>query len=229
MVVNNSPDGLFGDFSDARYWVQSVSLAQNPLAVSTDTAALFNDGQFHIVGINAAESTTGTHSLFTVSPNATPGLAMPPNATLVRVSSVAGVKRTDNPGDSGNMLYFLEVVSPNTIFAAFKGRITAVTSSFPAWSYTVQRVTSYNSTLTGAARWVTDGVNIVNVLNRTEFSGTPPYTYGTGNLITSSSGQVNSTACVVQSIGIGAVPDVTATLDENNVIKFSFSEMNSSQ
>lgn len=127
------------------------------------------------------------------------------------------------------MLYFLEVVSPNTIFAAFKGRITAVTSSFPAWSYTVQRVTSYNSTLTGAARWVTDGVNIVNVLNRTEFSGTPPYTYGTGNLITSSSGQVNSTACVVQSIGIGAVPDVTATLDENNVIKFSFSEMNSSQ
>jgi hypothetical protein len=112
----------------------------------------------------------------------------------------------------------------------FKARITAVTGSFPAWSYTVQKVIGYNSSLSNAARWVTDGVDITGVLNRCEFGGTPNYTYGTGNTITNTDGTVNSTSCKVVAIGIGAVPDCSVDVDANgNVLVTSFELQNSAQ
>ncbi len=94
-------------------------------------------------------------------------------------------------------------------------RITAVSGSFPQWSYTTQYVTGYDSSQTGAAKWVTDGVDLTGCLNTLETTGTAPYTYGNGITITSSSGQCNSTACVIQPIGVGAVVELTVSRDQN--------------
>lgn len=111
---------------------------------------------------------------------------------------------------------------------SFKARITAVSGSFPIFTYTCQRVVSVNPALTTAAGWVTDGVNLTPAYNAgSEFSGTPPYIYGNGVLITSSSGQVNSTDCVIQSIGVGAVVDLCLTTDGSGNTYYLFSAMNS--
>ncbi len=96
--------------------------------------------------------------------------------------------------------------------ARFEAMITAVSGSFPQWSYTCQRTTGYKSS---TKTWLTDGVNLTGVLNTCETTGTAPYTYGNGITITSSSGQCNFTACVIQPIGIGAVVDLTIKNDND--------------
>ena len=68
------------------------------------------------------------------------------------------------------------------------GTLTGHSGAFPQWLYTL---TLNGSTLTA--------------YNGCETPGSPPYVYGNGVLITSSSGQANSTACVIQPIGSGAV------------------------
>jgi hypothetical protein len=105
------------------------------------------------------------------------------------------------------------------------------TGSFPAWSYTCQRVIGYDSTATGAARWITDGVDLT-FLNRCEFAppaGTYPYTYGTGNTITASDGTVNGTACKIVPIGVGAVVDGAADFDQTGAVILSFFSANSAE
>lgn len=109
----------------------------------------------------------------------------------------------------------------------FACRVTAVSGSFPQWSYTCQRVTGYDSTQTAAARWVTDGIDITGCINTMEQSGTPTYTFPTGVSITSSTGQVNSTACVIKSIGVGAVVDLSFVVDSAGVPVFRFAQPNS--
>jgi hypothetical protein len=112
-----------------------------------------------------------------------------------------------------------------------KFRITAVSGSFPEWTYTGQRVIGYNSSLTGAARWLTDGTD-VTLKNRCEFAspdGDYPYTYGTGSTITASDGTVNSTACKIIPIGVGATPDVDADFDETGAVLLSFFAANSAE
>jgi hypothetical protein len=111
----------------------------------------------------------------------------------------------------------------------FSARITSVSGSFPTFDYTVQKIASYNTTLSNAAKWVTDGVSIASVKNRAEFGGTPPYTYGNGMTITSSTGQINSTSCLIKAIGVGAGVDVTMVLNESRSAVYSFSAMNSGQ
>jgi hypothetical protein len=112
---------------------------------------------------------------------------------------------------------------------SFIAKITAVSGSFPTWTYTVQRVLSYDTTQTGAARWVTDGVNITGVLNRCEFSGTPNYTYGTGNNITASDGTINAGSCKIIPIGVGNVVDITGIPNNSSTITLSFSQASSGQ
>ena len=114
--------------------------------------------------------------------------------------------------------------------STFKAKITAVSGSFPAWSYTVQKITSYNSSLSNAAKWVTDGNDITGVVNRAEFGGTPNYTYGNGVTITNSDGTVNSTSCKIIAIGVGSVVDCSVDIDVNgNQLVYSFCQMNSAQ
>lgn len=109
-------------------------------------------------------------------------------------------------------------------------KITAVNGSFPTYSYTVQKVIAYDASLAGSARWVTDGIDITGVLNRCEFSGTPPYTYGTGNTITASDGTVNSSSCKIIPIGIGSVVDLRVVQNNsNNGFTCSFFATNSAQ
>lgn len=129
-------------------------------------------------------------------------------------------------GDSLPILAFRAVMEP------FRARITAVSGTFPAWSYTCQRITGYDSSLTGAARWVTDGVDIAGVLNRAEFAPASgyPYIYGNGSNITDSSGTVDSGACVIIPIGVGAVVDVTTNKDTTGgTMVYSFVAMNSAE
>jgi hypothetical protein len=100
--------------------------------------------------------------------------------------------------------------------ARFTARITAVSGSFPAWSYTVQRVVSYNSAGTGAARAVTDGVNLTALNGFELVTGTAPYTHATGITITNATtGVVNSGSCLIQAIGVGAVVDVDTIPDSS--------------
>ncbi len=114
--------------------------------------------------------------------------------------------------------------------AKYRARITAVSGSFPQWSYTVQRLVRHDSSQSGVAKRVTDGINLTGVLNDAETPGTAPYTYGNGITITSSSGQCNSTACVIQPIGVGACVDVIVQQNITGGVAFrAFSAMNSGQ
>jgi hypothetical protein len=97
----------------------------------------------------------------------------------------------------------------------FRARITAISGSFPQWSYTCQRVIGFDSSLTGAAQDVTDGVDLTACKNTSELTGTPPYYYGNGVPITSSSGQANSSMCVIQALGVGSCVDLTVCADRN--------------
>lgn len=110
----------------------------------------------------------------------------------------------------------------------FPGRIVAVESGFPVWDYTVQAVINFNDAFSGPNKWVTDGVDI-SATNRAEFAGTPPYIYGNGNLITSSSGQVDSGSCIIVNIGTGCVPDVRMIINSDRLPTYSFCVSNSSK
>jgi len=108
--------------------------------------------------------------------------------------------------------------------ARFSAKITNVSGSFPIWTYTIQRVTSYSSS---TATWLTDGINLTafNTCETNVTSGT----FGNGITITSASGQANSGSCVIQSIGVNAVVDVCAHAKENGLPVFRFCVSNSAQ
>jgi hypothetical protein len=98
----------------------------------------------------------------------------------------------------------------------YRARITAVSGSFPQWNYTGQRVIGFDSSLSGVNQYLTDGIDLA-LINLAEFAGTPPYTYGNGVLITSSSGQINSTAAVIRpAVGVGACVTVGVNRDRVN-------------
>jgi hypothetical protein len=116
------------------------------------------------------------------------------------------------------------ICKPTTIPA----KIISVSGSFPTWTYVVQLDVTYNSGNSGSAKWVATGGTLTAV-NRAEFGGTPNYTYGNGLLITSSSGQVNSTACLIKPIGAGTTVDLTLVVNESGNQMATFCEMNSAQ
>ncbi len=166
----------------------------------------------HLDGVVSSSSSPDTRAYY-------PGVGVLKTGAIVR----AIVDMDEN----GVITYTIEAPATTVMFPA---RITSVSGSFPTWSYTVQRIVSFNSTLTGAAKWVTDSTNITGVLNRCEFAGTATYTYGTGLSITNAStGVVNSTTCVYKSIGVGNVVDVTGLPNNSGTITYSFSQTNSAQ
>lgn len=108
-------------------------------------------------------------------------------------------------------------------------KITAA-SGTRTYSYTVQRILRFDSTQTLAKdKWITDGVNIINVTNRLELGGTATYTEGTGVSITNADGTVNSGTCKYVPLGIGAVVEIELTYDASFVKKYSFAQANSAQ
>jgi hypothetical protein len=113
----------------------------------------------------------------------------------------------------------------------FRVRITAVAGSFPVWSYTVQKVTGFNSANVGYLKWVTDGRNITGVLNTFEFAPQSgyPYIHGTGVSVTASDGTVDGGSCRIIPIGVGAVVEIEGEVDENGDIVYSFGAPNSAE
>jgi hypothetical protein len=109
---------------------------------------------------------------------------------------------------------------------SFLGQITSVSGSFPAWTYTIMRVVGFDSSKTDKTKWVVDSSSsavAVSAVNRMEFGWTgsfSSYRYGTGDLITSNTGQVNSTACVIHPIGVGATVQVDVDTDLNPASAF---------
>lgn len=108
---------------------------------------------------------------------------------------------------------------PNTFSGGGKSlyKITEANGTFPAFAYVGQRITGYDSSLTGHARWTTDGVD-VDLINRCEFAPASgyPYTYGNGSNITDSDGTVDGGTCVIIPIGVGAVVEVDFIADSND-------------
>jgi hypothetical protein len=219
------------DFTDARYWVQELSLSQtqgasmtDPVSAGMDASFLKADGTYAgarwLVATNLNESLTGTHLLPTVPANGTSSL--PSTATIVRVYAERASKNTTlHQGDYGNVVWCFEPVT-NTGASKTSLKLTAVGGSFPQWSYTVQKVTGYDGT-----NWLTDGVNLLaqNTLETNTTSGT----YGNGVTITSASGQVNSTSCVIVPIGIGSVVDGVCIIDTSGHQVWRFAQANSAQ
>lgn len=113
----------------------------------------------------------------------------------------------------------------------FLAKVTAVAGSFPKWDYTVRRVVKYDSTLSGAARAVTDTTDLTAYNGFELVTGTAPYTHADGVTISNATdGNVNSGSCKIKSIGVGAVVYVTpisnATGDD---VTYLFSVPNSAQ
>ncbi len=140
----------------------------------------------------------------------------------------------------GALLKIKQLIHPTTgvvtwgIISAPTGttpaKIITSSGSFPQWSYTVQLIKKYDSSLSGNAKWVTDTVTISGVTNRAETAGTVPYTYGGGNLITNSNGTVNSGTCKIIPIGADAIVDLSMTWNYvTGNPQYSFCMANSSQ
>lgn len=120
--------------------------------------------------------------------------------------------------------------------STFKARITAVSGSFPVWSYTVQRVVSKDTTKTDYTMWVVDGVSLTATNG---FEWTPasyPFLHGVGVWVENSSGAVSTTFgggtagnCLIRAIGVGAVVDVSIFPDQDGNLTYAFSSPNSAQ
>lgn len=107
----------------------------------------------------------------------------------------------------------------------FLAQITSVSGSFPKWSYTGQRVISYDGTSV-----TTDGINLTMDNGFELNTGTPPYTHATGVTITATDGTVNSTACKIQPIGAGAVVEVLGVRNGTaSNVSYMFCMANSAQ
>jgi hypothetical protein len=215
VVVSTGPGGD-ADFTDQRYWVRSVVFGQAAGASPTDKVSAYVDWTaqaFWLVASNVAEIIAETHTLPAIESPTDLSVPVAAGATLVKVrqASCGG--------------WILETVSSPGTFLA---RIIAVSGSFPTWTYTVQRVTGYDSGETAEEKWTTDGVDLT-ATNRAEFAGTPSYTYGTGSTITDVSGAVNGTSCLTIAIGVGAVVELRAGVDEEGSPIYSFIAMNSAQ
>jgi hypothetical protein len=118
------------------------------------------------------------------------------------------------------------------VYASFLARITGVSGSFPKWTYTVQRLTAYDASLTGAARAVTDGDSLTAYNGFELVTGTAPYTHAAGVTISNATdGSVNSGSCKIKSIAVGAVvwvvPVFNASADGS--VTYLFSVPNSAQ
>ncbi len=236
VLVSEGPNAE-ADYTDARYWIREVMVKQ----VSGDTPTTLPTlriatGGLWCVGINLSEVASGTHSLPVYAGEAESNL-IGSTVTVVWVSLVDGVVTgvatdfpvnvSDNGAPPGNPLYVFTLPIKPAL-----ARITAVSGSFPAWSYTVKLLKWYNSANTGASRWVTTGSDITGVVNRMEFAPESgyPYIYGNGSNITASDGTVDSGSCVIIPIGVGAVVDLTAILDTNaNATVYSFAQANSAE
>lgn len=118
---------------------------------------------------------------------------------------------------------------PDNLPTIFLCRITAVSGSFPTFTYTVQKVVSFNNSNSNAAKWVTDSINL-SAKNGAEFSGTATYTYGNGVSITNAStGAINSQTCVIKALGVGCLVWVTAIKNVAGGYQYVFCEPNSGQ
>jgi hypothetical protein len=220
VVVSTGPSAE-ADYTDSRYWVKPSFLDQGAGVTETSAAAPTAEDSTEefakaVTVTNLAELPVKTHGL-------RPGQA-------VRVASVYGRV-------SGTATPTLQHIMWATIApATFKARITAVTGSFPVWTYTVQRLVSINTANTDATRRVTDGVNLTAKNGMEWTPAAYPYIHGNGLKIANSSGAVATTfagstasTCLIRSIAVGAVVDVTALLDQSGNVVYEFTEPNSAQ
>jgi hypothetical protein len=240
VLVKAGPNGE-DDFTDGRYWAREIYPKQTDPSTANGVVEIWINGSgFWGAIYHLPEVTSGSHSLSTFDAGAsTDDQKVTGSPTMMRVDlmdgvaagsggSVADLGPADQPDPATGDQLFVGATSIGTALY----RITAVTGSFPTWSYTVQRVIRFDSSLVGAARWVTDG-NDKTAINRGEFappSGTYPYTYGNGSNITASDGAVDTGECVIIPIGVGTVVDLTTGRDSyDDSALYSFCQMNGAE
>jgi hypothetical protein len=145
---------------------------------------------------------------------------------LVPTGEIVLVVGFDGGNGTGKRQYFFVGGSGRGILA----RITAQGGSFPDFTYTTQRIIGYNSALTGAARWVTDGIDLPSVNGFEQVTGTPPYTHATGVTITDIDGTVNGGDCMIRPIGVGAIVQLySIPTSAGDALVYIFSAPNSAQ
>ena len=220
VLVSRGPDETSTDFTDARYWVRSVSMVQTQQASMADSVAAYMDacilesdgtysGGMWLVASNLAELASGSHMLpvTTVTDNAL--TALDSSAVFVRVYQLEGKKVTNMEGDFGNNVYVFEVVGG---VGYGNGTLITITGHTGAGAVSWN---PYTGTLPGGAS--------VSVWNGFEpVTGSP----GPLGVNVAGDGSVNGGSCHVQPIGNGAV--VTALWDAVNG-RWAFSAPNSAQ
>ncbi len=196
VLVNAGPNGE-ADYTDSRYWFQSVDVAQNANATVSDIATPYVIGaDYWYVGTNLAEVAAGTHSLATITPvrvfdstnadgTARTLVPLPANATLVRVRLIDASKIGGSETDPANWVYEITAVSIGK--TPVWGTITASSAvSSVQWNYTAGSYTG--SIVYSPLR------NLMEPLN-----GAP----GPLGITVNTSG-TTSGGCTVKAIGVGA-------------------------
>lgn len=191
VLVNAGPGGD-ADFTDARYWVETVTLAQAAGAVSTDLTSAYLDNYSYesqwLVATNLGEALAGTHTLPVIAPSPDASIPLPMGATLVRVQMINAGKMTTDPTEHANVTYVFAPIT-NEVSGPIWAKLTAVSGTVPApGAYTAQ---TYDG-LTTFAR--------VRNLLEIDWVGSP----GSQGVTIGSNGTVNGTACAVKYLGTNA-------------------------
>ncbi len=231
VLVPTGPSGE-ADFTDGRYWAQSVLVGQAAGASATDPAQIYINqtaSMWYSVVHNLNELTTGTHALLTYNDDRTQPVTGVPIYTVTQIDAL---KQTIDPvSDIPNSLFVIRGDSPIIRHA----RITAVTPINGAiqFLYQIQLGRFIDPALGYAGTWVDDTIstntfafNSAEDLNT--FVGTG--TIGTGATdVDSSDGSIGM--CSLLPIPINGTVVVTyRATDEDGINYYTIvNAMNSSQ
>lgn len=201
VLVNSGPNG-YPDFTDARYWVRSITMGQSQNAKFTDSASAYiepsyqtesgtYEGCMWVPAVNLGEVISQTHTLTPISSaSLSPTSALPATGTIVRVYQIDAAKFTQAPYDYGNRIFVFEALNPPSSLSTL-GRITSVsaTLSNTAWLYNITLINV--STI--------QGYNALETLatSNSMIQGSP----GSLGVTVATTGTLTGTSCAVKPIG----------------------------
>lgn len=157
---------------------------------------------------------------------AKPYAAIPINNMLITSGTHCVFLKTFD-GASGRFIAI--PVSGGTVGSEFDAIIqTSATGSFPSWHYQIKAVVGYDGSLSpyNNARYLTSGAVLSAISGMDTASNSYPYVHGTGAAITSATGKIGSSSCVMKPFGPYAYVSVRPLLDKSigtvrNIIKSS--------
>lgn len=146
VIVSTGPSGE-ADYTDARYWVQSVDITQAAYAdINAIASPYVLTLDYWVSATNLAEVVAGTHTLPTVGAldptSPTTASVVSAGGTLVRVKEIAASKLTSNINDCANKVFVLEPIpvgTPSTSVAYLTqvGGSNGSTTSYPTYTYNI--------------------------------------------------------------------------------------------